>query len=273
MYELKGIVADEEGQARFLSAEEKESWGKFASELEEFIFFTRPSQEELENKKWDMRKLRKDFDLRYSEWRERDVLVEMIMKAFNDMQNQIAKIQKNNSDLPDSEVAETQMKIENAREWLNKAKAKLQEQELFEAPSVKKREMVDKKEEMDRLIYKLRNYKKPKEKKKDSKADDAMKTMREKLKDDLKLDPKFMEGMTDEQLKQLLESVMKTAGKKKEGEGEEDKKDETKAEDGDAKPDEEAKTEEEVEADDGTGQPEQTEESLNNVGDDIPKDL
>ena len=291
MYELKEIVNDDEGKARFLSEEDKEKWLKFAGDLEEFIFFTRPTQGELESKKWEMKKMRKDFDYRLNEWRERDVLIEMVMKAFNDMQNQITKIQKNNSDIPDSEVMETQMKVESAREWLNGVKSKLDAQKLFENPEITKKQIFDKKEEMTRLIYKLRHYKKPKEKA--APKDDKLKNMRERLMKDLKLDPKLMEGMTDEQLNALLEGILKDSAKmkpekddkkpeedqKKEGESKESQEESTKKEEvnEDKKNENEDLTnvneDEKVETDDGTKNDENQEEILNNTGDEITKDL
>jgi molecular chaperone DnaK (HSP70) len=270
MYELKEIANDEEGKARFLSDEEKEAWLKFSSELEDFIFFTRPTQTDLEAKRWEMKKLRRDFDYRFGEWRERDVLIDMVMKSFNDMQNQINKIQQNNSDIPDSEIGKTQMKIESSREWLVKIKGELGEMKLYEKPKTTKKEIFDKKEEMSRLIFQLRHYKKPKEKK-PKKEDEMMKEFREKMKKDMNLDPKILDGMDDEQLQKLIESMMKNAkeGKDKK-EGEEAKESEEKKEGEEATEGEEKKEE----ADDGNDEG----DNLNNTedqaeADDLTKDL
>lgn len=274
MYELKEIVNDEDNKARFLSDEEKEEWIQFASELEEFIFFTKPSQSELEDRRWKMKKLRKNFDFRFGEWRDRDVLIETVLKVFNDMQNQISKIQKNNADIPDSEIGETQMKVEGAREWLVGVKGKLAEQKLFEAPQTTKREILKKKDEMKELVFKLRNYKKPKEKKK--KADDKVADLRAKMAKEMNLDPKLFEGMDDEQLTQLLETMMKAAEAKKGEEAKEGEAESKGAEEPQQEPTKEENTEnaEPVE----TKAEETVSENLNNVDgeqkeDDVTKDL
>ena len=266
MYELKEIANDEGGKARFISEEERETWLKFAGELEDFIFFTRPTQTELENKNWEMRKLRKEYDFKFGQWRERDTLIDLVMKSFNDMQNQIMKIQKNNSDIPESNILKTQMKIDSTREWIVDAKNKLSDQELYETPKITKKQIFDKQEEMKTLIFKLRNYKKPKEKAK--KTDPEMDNIREKMMNDLKLDPEMMKGMTDEQLKTLLDTLLKDA-KKPHPERDTPKEGETQAN-------------EETTADEGTENKESTEETKEETKeenneetqeDDVTKDL
>ena len=233
IYEMKDIANDTGAKRDFLSEGEREDWISFTSELEEFLFFGRPKESELNKKLKSMNKLRRRFDIRWFEAQDRDLLIDAVIRKFNDYQNQIQRLAKANEDLPDSKISEAQELINIAREWVLKRKEKLKKQDNWETPTVTKRELVDKKEEMSSLVFQLRNYKKPVEKKKYGKRagdkKESVRKMREKLMEDMKLDPKMFANFTDTQMDDLLKNIKEMGDLKgKEGKAEGEKAEEGK---------------------------------------------
>jgi hypoxia up-regulated 1 len=212
MYELKDIASYNDEKKEFLTEEDREKWLKFAEELEDFLFTGRPKESDMTLKEKEIRELKRGFEFRYSEWRERDVVIEAVMKSFNDFQNQVSQIQQNNDEIPDSEIALVQEKLNQGREWMNSKKEKLSKQKLYENPIITQSEIKEKYDQMKSLVFKLRHYKK-KETKKSDKAEDKKK-LREKLLKDMGMDPSLFADFDDQQFQDFIKSMENIKNKK-----------------------------------------------------------
>ena len=221
MYEMKAISNEDSETIDFLTEEEVVKWRQVTVDLEEMLFMSQPKESEMKDKIKQIKKLRKEYTHRYVQWNDRDDLVTELLKRLNDMQNQIAKIQQTNKEIPDSEIAIAQQKINSSREWIVEANNKVKEQPRNEDPKVYKRQMIDRAKEMTQVVTKLRNYKPPKKEVKDDidisdmEKDETIKKMKEKLNNDLKMNTDGL-GMTEEQIKEMLEKMnMEQPGKRK----------------------------------------------------------
>jgi hypoxia up-regulated 1 len=218
IYEIKEILENKQEKSKFLTNDEKKDFKEFTLNLEKFLFEKNPTKEELIQKHVELKKIRNGFDIRYNEWVNRDRLFEKILVNFSKMQNDVVRIHKSNDNLPDYKVAEVQEKIETSRLWLIGVQKRLNEQELFVNPLITKSEIKERNQRMANLVKKLKNYKKPKNRRRYKNSKN--KNLREKVTKDLNMDSDIIKEMS----KKNMDKHMKDLAGEKESSSQTDTK-------------------------------------------------